>query len=1055
MSALLDAQGENVKALLERSKPWPRQADGPAAESRERPALSAARAVLSVALALAAPDSAAELVRQSSAHWQRAEVVPGGLPHAFPDALFATSDRQLRSVLHQVEESADGPAAAYVALVALALRAGLPSPAAQVELPVLFDRGGSGGSAVLRLRALPVGPSGLYPDPVLMPFLVSDAAFGESLLRAWSAAPQRPEGWCVTWAIVDHEVPCNDVIYGSLGAAFAVALDELTRRLRRWLGRIPVVRLKQLDHRWAVSGVVGADGNLGTVTGCDRKLEAARQAELRVVFPEVCSPDAAPAAKRLHVTVGYAADVRQAVQLTRKRFTKGFWAAVTTVAVTAAVGGSLLYSQHLSTQARDRVQATRDTAARVAATADQLSVGDSGGLSLLLAMASDDIAASTGQSTDTFDSLARNYSTLVHILRPQHGRYEEPAVSGDGTLALLDTTAGSVQLVSTKAGRVLWQHDYPPGLELSARQVYVDGLAFSPKGQAAAFASSDLKITVLAPAGAAWTPGTTLTLPVPSKRGPLNFELNAAKLLGFSPDGTSIVAYGDRSGLFRFDLGHPAAPPVHCTEPSDVVGLAVAGDGALLVRPHEITKVNPGDCSMSTVMTAPAEATWQCAVIQANGVPVGFATRGSQLLALQPGEAEVVLGDRGPYSQVHATLSSDDVHVSASTSAVTVGWQVTRHAQEFGLRAPGVAAASEGDTVWVHDGIAEILDRGHTPATVKAVRFIGGQSVAWAGPDLVIRRFSNVYVAPGGASGLNSASARMLASPPGESVLELATSPGGPWAGAILSDKTGTRKSVLVWDVPSGRQLPTATGANDVPMHVAFCDAELFVSYRDGDLRRYGLRDGHWAQAGSLRLSGHAQAIGCRDGADSLYAVVADNSDSPPTAVKVRRSDLAVVATTRLTGATGLARLVVLQDGQVVIGYGDGQVIFLDPQLFVRGTYADSTLAYVLGIAEVPGFNQVIVSGRAKSIVLDRVTRLPQAGVWTIGGPFISADASGDGRLLATYNFFGAELDIWSLTKPDLRRRVCQAVGRDLTAREWATFVGPNPTYHPVCAGLL
>ncbi len=93
-----------------------------------------------------------------------------------------------------------------------------------------------------------------------------------------------------------------------------------------------------------------------------------------------------------------------------------------------------------------------------------------------------------------------------------------------------------------------------------------------------------------------------------------------------------------------------------------------------------------------------------------------------------------------------------------------------------------------------------------------------------------------------------------------------------------------------------------------------------------------------------------------------------------------------------------------------------------------------------MDVTEVPGLRQVLVSGQMYSITLESVTRTQLADAWSHGAPFLSASASYDGRVLATFSDQARDVTMWTLHHPDRRKRVCQAVGRDLTEDEWTIY---------------
>ncbi|MGW4106655.1 hypothetical protein, partial [Streptomyces sp. NPDC004976] len=145
-----------------------------------------------------------------------------------------------------------------------------------------------------------------------------------------------------------------------------------------------------------------------------------------------------------------------------------------------------------------------------------------------------------------------------------------------------------------------------------------------------------------------------------------------------------------------------------------------------------------------------------------------------------------------------------------------------------------------------------------------------------------------------------------------------------------------------------------------------------------------------------------------------------------------------------------LVKVEVMRDGQVVVGSGAGVVTFLTPELDVRGRAVEGDLEFVQDLTEVPDRAQVLVSGRAHSLTLDRRTFTAQEA-WKHGAPFLSSDVPADGSVLATYSFATLTASLWTLEEPDLRARVCRAVGRDLSRTEWRQYVGTDLSYTPVC----
>ncbi|GAA0713079.1 hypothetical protein Drose_15595 [Dactylosporangium roseum] len=313
LAGLLDDAQPYAAAFRDGPSRW---SDRPALadEAADVPDVSCAEAVLAIALALAEPARTTEVLGRALAHWQRANVlVDTGEAVVVPETTVRTAPEKLRSVLQRINDEQGGASSGCASLVALQLADRLPRAKRRVQMPVLFDRNVVGGSAVLTLEVLPGGPTGLYPHPAHMLFLVSDPGFADALGTAWKRSGLRTGGHCVVWSVQEQDEPCNDVVHDSLGAAFGAALDELRRRLPWWSW----VRLRRLHPRRAITGGVADDGTLTPVRGYDGKLKAAAARRLRVIVPAGQRDDVEPLAERHEVGVDYADDLDAALRHAR------------------------------------------------------------------------------------------------------------------------------------------------------------------------------------------------------------------------------------------------------------------------------------------------------------------------------------------------------------------------------------------------------------------------------------------------------------------------------------------------------------------------------------------------------------------------------------------------------------------------------------------------------------------------------------------------------------------------------------------------------------------
>ena len=189
-------------------------------------------------------------------------------------------------------------------------------------------------AGTLAVWELPAGPVGLFPDPAAMRILRANDAFRAALGLAWEfAGGLASAGRCVLWRLtLDGNVADYAIDGGSLGAAFAVALQELLQRsaTRSSVLAWPRAFLIGLRPSCAITGMITAqrpaayDGApsrrargpwLDTVGDIDPKLHVAQDKRWRLVAP---SANSAHYDSRASVTVRWAETVRQAGRYARR-----------------------------------------------------------------------------------------------------------------------------------------------------------------------------------------------------------------------------------------------------------------------------------------------------------------------------------------------------------------------------------------------------------------------------------------------------------------------------------------------------------------------------------------------------------------------------------------------------------------------------------------------------------------------------------------------------------------------------------------------------------------
>lgn len=331
------------------------------------------------------------------------------------------SNQALRNTLVHLIGRGDQPARGFAILMALELVGMRPKVIRAARVPVLFATSEGGQAGTLTLSQLKGGPSGLHPDPASMAFLKADKAVVDSIAAAWAATRLAETDACLVWSItVGSGQPAKLVKGGSMGAAYAVALDDLAPRstsLHRVLKRIPAVeqslarllRPRTLATDCAVTA--GLDGlNLTEVTGYGEKLAAAQQHSLRVVV----SANRLQAARQ-EVPTGYpqdrvsgAATLADAIRLTRTVLNPALPVAViSAVIITAIVGvGGYFWRESALRSERTTV------AASLATKANELVNRDSR-MSALLALAADRLDPTAASKNAMVNAIQNNQAAIA------------------------------------------------------------------------------------------------------------------------------------------------------------------------------------------------------------------------------------------------------------------------------------------------------------------------------------------------------------------------------------------------------------------------------------------------------------------------------------------------------------------------------------------------------------------------------------------------------------------------------------------------------------------
>jgi hypothetical protein len=927
-------------------------------------------------------------------------------------------------------------ATTFAAVVA-SLTGNLPRQRA-VAVRVLFDRAGEHRSAELRLIRAPGLPSGVAPRPPSMTLFTGDEDFQSSLLMAYQQT--RTAGGAVLWSLHAADGPVHHVVGASLGAAFAVAFDELSRRRRltAWY------RLRRLPPQTYVVGRLLPSGALGSVTGYDAKAQGlGHRSRLIVPAADVASvPDTAGVVKGVTTW--------QAAAKAARRFDR--WAVTRLVVALAVLAGSVagVYAAKAE-NARERSELVA-TAGRVADEARRLVVGGDG-TGLLLAMASDDIAAAAGRTTTVFEDLSQDKGTLVHIYRPERGGYRNAVLSPDGRLAVIATDVGLVQLIDTRTTEVLWTRTYPPGFQLSANQTRVTAVAFSEDGAKAAVGTSDRKITVLGQREGAWLPVLTMTLDGVSKRGRLG-EPTSVEALALAGD--ELYAAGP-DGVTRYSLDDGRLRG-RCAAAGGAADLHIVGDDAILVHTNRIDRIAVPACRKKRLWTASGDVEYAGVTTGESGALVAAATSEARLLALWPDGRSTTLASAGPYSNVRIMNTNRGVRVTAATSRTvedgTFVWDADDNSRIGGWRGYGDLVVGGEHYMWLHDGAAELHSSGSDsfPA-IGVFDQPNPYKVRWAGRHLLISTFAGVlYALPEVRERQGADRVSLVAAADKVDVDAVTGDPGGSLAAAIV--RTGQPdRQLRVWELPSGRSVAFPQPAGDSPNDVRFVGGDLHVAYRSGMVRVWRSSPSGWVLRREAPLGGAIVAMReTPDGGRLVVVSVVDDQDGPFLITVLDAASLAVVQQREERGPVGVAGLDVLDDERILLAYGAGTVLFLGSDLSEQHRTTAEKATYIFEATYVPGMDQALVSARLRPYVFDTGSYAQISDLyWGHAGGVSSADVSPDGAVLAAANLYRGDVSLWPLHVAERRARACRAIGRDLTTQEWRTYIGDSRPYQPVC----
>ncbi len=981
--------------------------------------------------------------------------------------------------------SADGRArVGWLELLGLWLNGTFPDQGLDVEMPVLMRLGSEGEVATLRLRALDEGPPGLYPHPSMALFY-GDPAFRASVAHAWGAVAVRTH--TVTWEVRTGDRAIDHVFGGSAGGAFAVALAHLHRGQTRRLARALGVR-----SRAAISAGVRADASLSPVVGREEKLDAAAEAGLKLVVLASEDHEGGRDGNRTGVRVRFAADVQDAVRLTRARVSRVTAAAAVLLLAAALTVAVLAVQNH-----RSAVRTERERLARVA---DEL-------LSKAASVGRDDrqlqdklLLAATSLAQGAHDQgLAERALNQGSTLEPGVLNRLELPLAGpvDGLVAVDDgqgiiawSESGHLTLVEASSGRQLGNFVQPPGISSLFQPIPRASAALPGSGLAAFVFQNPLRSAA----------DRRATLVIFSTEGALraigtahNFTSLPTAAVGYAPSGTRLLTVSG-SDLTVWDV--TAATPTELStcrwrppgsrakgSAIQIIALDQGHPGLVLDRGQIIRlggwEPSSGSCQGRLIAPALPRVAPQDFVKQtlatgktAHGRIIQLGVRRDGAIAVRP------LG--GPATVLHldsratgiGPLHADQVPVQTADGSLRVfdvaGRQVKpansyrRHALPAAV-GPQYVYASQGGRVTQLSTAEETypaatLEFGHGQQLVNGVAMTE-HAVALAYPTGAAvlgvddRRLDRAVTWPDGWQ---------LAAGDGRFNETLSLSGSGRYLAAVLSARSRGRQ-LLLYDttlhtpIDIRRQLRRYTTLG--PLDVAFerGGERLLVEYYNGLLVRLSPTASGWNAEALLRGQVDKQAFGLTLSDEGIFRIETSGGRGRVArydedgSLRATWSLAGTRATLGLTREAEAAQLAVMDDSRAALVLDAGMAF----QLRAGGRLGPPLSlgdGPVLDTAQI-GADELLVGRRSGTSTLHWRAGVVEDSTKRLGPLHVIA-AAPKFDLLAASTLLTAETVIMPLRSNAQTAQLCDSADGDLSPAAWQHFVGASVAYRPLCEAL-
>lgn len=979
-------------------------------------------------------------------------------------------------------------------------------------VPAMLSLQQFGTVGTIRVALVPGGPPGLYPDPSAIAVTAFDERFRASVTNAWDA--RTIPGSCVVWSV---DVQPNDAFYGdSAGAAFALALDELQRRM----GRFGRVRFRRFRKSYVISAALeGSQGELHGVSELEVKFKAAADAKMKhVVLSEQNRRDGTEGTVQSGLDVRYARTLNEAIAITRRLnpvFLVTLGASLFTL-LALAVGGTVAANAISDANQRataGKLLSTAGTLQRLAQQTGTLTLPDLQAKAQYL-LAAHDLALRAGRpdlASQIVGSNLRSSPGIIATLNADLG-----AITGMYQVAgeiVVTSDKGKVTLIDDQSLAVLGTYTVPPGTE-TLNQPMIKAVAGSPYTRDFA-AVSQVPSGIAAPQDA--------TLDIFSGGGALThlgasagFTRDQVRELSYSPGGDTLVAVTATRAFFW---------DVTSAKPRLTGSCAISGQkGAIPVGlyPDPKTRKPLIAESDSSIRALPSwSVTGTESTCEATEVTAAWAGKLAKLDSSQVSQPTIVAGT-STYSgtMIAAITAQGQVKVRNMASGRVITLPISSPATNLGGPYGSYVAVqvrtSKGTAIQVWDwdaatGTKPVLETTY-PGLQLPGSFPGGTALATSPSGHVIEALSDQEMTyPAGlltfshrasdatAAGrstfavLNTRTISVYSSGPRKQPVYLSLPPGynlatgdgrfdnslaisqdGQYVAGVLHEgasfgnqNSSALRKVVVWDVATGVSTDiTGKLGTPSPRHraldIRFAPGthDVLVDYADGTLELVHPTSGTWAVASLLRAASDVFMFGMDTGPGGIYVIERRTLPGSATAddrvVRLSYQGSQLQAWDFSSLHINEPSIVPLSDQGVLLIDTGGTAYRLRPGGAI-GKPVDLNTQYVTEARQIPGTQEVLIATQGTAENYDLAHDVLAAGE-SVGnsshGVWDNFAVTTDGRYLLGSDMLNFDMGIAALAPQDRLANLCDlAGGSGMSPQEWAANIGNLAPYSDPCAG--